>query len=680
MPSEHQFIGSSPPAEGLAPDLSHLPPIYLISSRTPPGFTDDFGNSLKKCSAEVVDSADEATIFVGMVNTAKRAQFELRHLGIWTEVVPSEPIVSKANPRKRVREADEKGPRKSARRTSSATISGSDTEGEQPEVTPKATIESLPWNIGKSSTATKIFVIKFPWLQQSLAEDRLLSPSDFLVLEAVKIANPADESKSFDLGRVDSALTESVIPASHATTQDATDDILQRARADTPPGNAGQASRFVSAPYGRRRFRDQVHSSKSGVYGERPKLLDLKTSSQDDQGDHDLPAPPDWVREGKKFACERPTLEHSPNEDFVKLLEKIRLARLLTGDEVGVRAYSTSIASIASVQTKFINPKEILRLPGCDVKVANLWIEYKNTGTLAAADEVDTEETLQILKSFYDIWGVGEKTARDFYYDKGWRDRDDILEYGWQGLTRVQQIGLKYYDDFQLGIPRHEVEFILEKVKEHAIKVRDDGIEAIVVGGYRRGKAESGDVDVIISHRDLHKTANLVTDIVASLEEEGWITHTLSLHLTATKRGQATLPYKSRDKLPGTGFDTLDKALVVWQDINWPTKKKDLRQNPNTKNPNVHRRVDIIISPWRTVGCAVLGWSGGNTFQRDIRRYSKYEKEWKFDSSGIRSRRTGEVIELEGPNGVSGSMVDAEKSVFAGLDLEYREPYERWTR
>lgn len=116
---------------------------------------------------------------------------------------------------------------------------------------------------------------------------------------------------------------------------------------------------------------------------------------------------------------------------------------------------------------------------------------------------------------------------------------------------------------------------------------------------------------------------------------------------------------------------------MVWQDPEWPTKQSDLRDNPNMKNPNIHRRVDIIISPWKTAGCAVLGWSGGTTFQRDIRSYCRHAKNWKFDSSGIRSRVDGSWVDLERDE--SGDMVAKEKRVFQGLGLEYREPWERCT-
>ncbi|KAI9826334.1 MAG: hypothetical protein M1832_000251 [Thelocarpon impressellum] len=369
---------------------------------------------------------------------------------------------------------------------------------------------------------------------------------------------------------------------------------------------------------------------------------------------------------------------HCPNEDFIDQLKKIKLGRLLTGDEIGVRAYSTSIAALAAYPHRLSNTKEILSLPGCDTKIAHLFHEWRsNKGHIETVDEIENDEVLKVLRTFYEIWGVGAITARDFYA-KGWRDLDDVVEYGWGTLSRVQQIGVKFYDEFLDKIPRDEVEFIGSKVLEHARRVRDDGIEMCIVGGHRRGKTASGDVDIILSHKEHSATLGLVRDVVLSLEQEGWITHTLLLSLTNSNRAQQTLAFRSGGG--GHGFDTLDKGLVVWQDIHFPppdpssSPRRDL-----AKNPNIHRRVDIIISPWRTVGCAIVGWSGGTIFQRDLRRYVKAAHGWKFDSSGIRNRGTGEIVDLESVGGISRTWQEAERKVFQGMGLEYREPWERCT-
>lgn len=364
---------------------------------------------------------------------------------------------------------------------------------------------------------------------------------------------------------------------------------------------------------------------------------------------------------------------------------KIRQIRELTLDEIGVRAYSTSIAALAAYPHPIQLPSEILALPGCNAKIADLFAQFQqhgdcdhtdDDGNVAAADALETDPMLRVLNSFYQIWGVGAKTAREFY-QRGWRDLDDIVEHGWNTLSRVQQIGVKFYEEFQEGIPRSESEGIASVIREHAGRVRPedgvgDGIECVIVGGYRRGKELSGDVDIVLSHRDDSVTRNLVVDVVASLEAERYITHTLSLHLTSSLREQQTLPFGGDDTRK---FDTLDKALVVWQDPHFDATTGD---NGHTgKNPNIHRRVDIIISPWRTVGCAVLGWSGDLTFQRDLRRHAKKARSLKFDSSGVRDRNTGRQVDLEQDGQ---TWEEREKLVMEGLGVGWRPPEERCSR
>ncbi|KAM3562511.1 hypothetical protein ARSEF4850_002729 [Beauveria asiatica] len=221
-----------------------------------------------------------------------------------------------------------------------------------------------------------------------------------------------------------------------------------------------------------------------------------------------------------------------------------------------------------------------------------------------------------------------------------------------------------YYEEFQKKIGRDEVARIANVILEHAHRL-DQAYELIIVGGYRRGREENGDVDVILTHKEEHKTLNLVEKLVSSIETDNYITHTLSLSTRNSERSQVPLQWKGEGGTSGTGFDTLDKAMVVWLD---PKDAKAL-----------HRRVDIIVSPWKTVGCAILGWSGEKTFQRDLRRYCKKEKGLKFDSSGIRNRANGSWVDLERGDASADSMEEAERRVFDGLNIPWRPPWDRCT-
>ena len=592
--------------------------------------------------ASLTYDASEARLVLGKVRHRKRAALELRAHGVWTEEIESsEEAGPPAEKRRRV---DRSPPAASDRTGAEGDGDGDDANDDGVSVTSTA-----PSTLSSDGTVDTIQVIRLEWLDKSIASGRILPANPFIVYEGRITERPQQEPESHDHGRP-------TIPPVAAGSE-----ILRRAKADA-----------VTQPAHTYHHHHHHHH-------QAPSKL-RRTTSEDDEN-IPMPSTPDWVRDNVSFACMRSAPSHPPNEKFMDQLDKIRTIRELTLDEVGVRAYGTAIAAIAAYPYKLRRREEVISLPGCSAKFAYLFAEFKDSpdGTIADANKLDTDPALKMLNTFYHIWGVGAHKAREFYYTRGFHDLDDIVERGWDDLSRVQQIGIKYYDEFMEGISRSETECIAGIVKKHANRVRslksnDDGdgggVECVIVGGYRRGKEVSGDVDLILSHRDESVTKNLVVDVVTSLENENWITHTLSLHTSASSREQQTRPFKAGSTRERQEFDSLDKALVVWQDPHFDRDK-------NKRNPNPHRRVDIIISPWRTVGCAILGWTGGQIFERDLRRVAK-TKRWKFDSSGVRQRSNrGQVVDLE----ASGkTWQERERLVMEGLGVGYRDPSLRCSR
>ncbi|EAT78815.2 hypothetical protein HBH56_120890 [Parastagonospora nodorum] len=682
-------------------DLSVIPPIAILSAHLKDEEDIILKETLRQYDAPLTTDISRAKIFIGKVGTKRRAEFELKSRKLVVEEAasakrPASPLKANLPSSKKQKLSVQKGKPALSENGDSTTeeedVDATETEDEGPR--DKHTPASSPplahsdhhevTTFENTSLEDIVWVIKIDWLEACVAAGHLAPLGDSLVYKCKVLDRPKSRNtKSVKAVFTAAAKAAPVSKTLLATRPKAGHDILDRAKTDV-------AATTTKATYQRQQFGSRASrrfegrsfaptaQSKGEIFAAQTAHLLQKTTSEYEGIDSEFPQPPDWVKNHVKYACQRFTPANGPNEDFLEHLKKVRTARTLIDDEIGVRAYSTIIASIAAYPHKLSHPRELAQLPGCDEKTAVLFVEWKNTGRIQAVEDFENDEAMKVLRSFYDIWGVGAKTARHFYYNNHWTELDDVIEFGWNELDRVQQIGVKYYDEFLVPIPRPEVEQIASVVREHAVQLRDDRISVTIVGGYRRGKAASGDVDMIVSHPDLESTAGLVRDIVESLEEAQWITHTLTMSLTNTNRGQHTLPFRSA-KGAGVGFDTLDKALVVWQNPAWQNREQDLSENPSAKNPNIHRRVDIIIAPWRTVGCAVMGWSGGTTFQRDLRRYAKAIKGWKFDSSGIRSRTSGEAIWLEGPTGVDGTPEDAEKAVFKGLGLEYIPPEYRVT-
>ncbi|EFQ26153.1 uncharacterized protein GLRG_01297 [Colletotrichum graminicola M1.001] len=597
-----------------------LPPVYLLATHLKPEELHDLEGKVSSLTYNI----KEAEIIVGNISKRERALFELRRGKVYTDPVGVGDVAKSlvTTPRKRKRT--------SSQNDGDSTSNTEDVNrcGSIPLQSMEAS--SLAHRPGNTNT---VKVVKLAWLTDSLEQSKAVPVGGYLLYEGYKKNSPETPVELKD------------------------SDMISRAA-------AGDTSRLRST------ICSEGKGSKSPTDVHRKTVSLIRQTTLEHDSVLRLPPIPSFL--GTTFACQRATPVRPPNVAFVDELKKIRTARKLAGDHIGVRAYSTSIATISAYPYVIAIRQEVARLPGCGVKIAELWHEWEKAGRLREADEAQADSKLSVIQTFYDIWGVGDTTARDFY-SRGWRDLDDVVEHGWDSLSRVQQIGVKYYDEFKLKIPRTEVRDIADTILAHARKI-NLGFQLVIVGGYRRGKQGSGDVDVVISHPDESATMHIVEKLVVSLEKSQHITHSLMLSNHNSERRQRPVSWKGNESI-GSGFDTLDKALVVWQKPETKTKACSSEAEERT-----HRRVDIVISPWKTAGCAILGWSGDMTFQRDLRRYCRKQKGFKFDSSGIRSRQDGSWIDLEGGKlGKAPDMLTAERRVFEGLGLDYIPPEDRCT-
>lgn len=85
-------------SEDLGPPLDisllALPPIFIIPTRLSPTDLTELKEQLDAANATVVDDPQQARLFLGHIHTSKRAAFELRGQGIFTEPVDHESRVA----------------------------------------------------------------------------------------------------------------------------------------------------------------------------------------------------------------------------------------------------------------------------------------------------------------------------------------------------------------------------------------------------------------------------------------------------------------------------------------------------------------------------------------------------------------------------------------------------------
>lgn len=688
-------------------DLSHLPPIYVLPIRLSEETLHSLEDSLTVHGAPLTYDLAEARLVIADLNTARRCEMELRAKGLWTQRVGLE--------------TEKEIELKNAHAPGLGIEKKSAEQGQGGVKKAKGQETENSHGHGKVQAGDKdglIKVVKIKWLTETLETGKDIDMGKYVVYAGQKVPPPAPPPRSPEVAG----------PAKkRARLESDQVGINTRARAPTP--DAQQWERGHGAEKKPHHFRRQRESrAGKGEIGNishqapsrgMPTLTRKSTEEWEFEKSLTKSRPlPEYISRKLKYSCQRCTPLNTPNDHFISLLGIIKLSRILSMDPIGIRAYSTSIASIAAYPYPLASSAELCQLPGCDGKIASLFREYIHSTptpphlpdanrTLQVVKDFEASEEFVTLRLFWGIWGVGAITAREFYFEKGWRSLDDVVEFGWESLSRVQQIGLKYYNELNdIKIPRDEVSRIGSLILAAVRKIGGERWDGLICGGYRRGKTLSGDVDIVLSHPDESVFENhpggkggaaveWVGKIVSELEDAGWVTHTLYLghsggfvsqrndhhHHISTTSATATLTSTSTVVIQDDK-STLAKAMLVWQEQQFPSCSEI------NKNPHPHRRVDIILSPPSSAATAVLGWTGATTFERDLRRYVKKYKGWKFDSGGVWDCRTGERVpglgEWEGGNSGGGedggeTLEMAERRLIEALGLRWVEPEMRNT-
>lgn len=512
-------------------DFGGLPPVYVLAAHLSINEQHEAEDALSNGGATLTYDINEANIVLGNISQPRRAKSELQWKGVHVEdaedksnaETSSSPLGPEdrapANKRRKCGDRNDQFTQRKVDVVIDDSSTASETEDEAGASTkpiPQLSLSRVstssdassrnsiaakdtpPAPIVVRSFTNMVRVLKLDWLSDSLSAGKVL-PLEPYTIYTGRLVPPKESASNCPATMKVNGMKTFTGNMSTCTKEGVLSGIIERANADSKP----PVKRYIK----RDRIKDaasndfvgksfssstQAASQKYSQHVTRPtRFLHQTTSEHDEAASSALPRMPDWVREKKIYACERATPLISSNQAFICQLKKIKRARELMLDEIGVRAYSSSIASLAAYPYPIQSTREILALPCCDQKIAHLFHEYHSSnGKLQAVADLEADPGLKVIGEFYEIWGVGAKTAREFYYDKGWRDLDDIVEHGWKSLSRVQQIGLKFYDEFMLKIPRAEVESIAATITKHACLLTDRGIESIIVGGYRRGKSE----------------------------------------------------------------------------------------------------------------------------------------------------------------------------------------------
>jgi NAD-dependent DNA ligase/Mn-dependent DtxR family transcriptional regulator len=320
---------------------------------------------------------------------------------------------------------------------------------------------------------------------------------------------------------------------------------------------------------------------------------------------------------------EEKIIENMPerlNEKFIDLMEQLSSLMLKQGEPFRARAYQKAQETIMAYPEDIVNVDQLKGKPGIGSTITEKLNEYVNTGTLKILER----EKNNPVNIFTDIYGIGPKKAAELV-NNGITTIEQLIEKGPQYLNETQLIGLKYYNDILKRIPRKEIveyQNIFTKVFHDIPGNQNASFE--IVGSFRRGAEESGDIDVIITSND----PKFFKQFIDNLIENKIIIEVLS---------------------KGTS-----KCLVI-------TK---------LSSSNIARRVDFLFTTKEEYPFSILYFTGSKIFNT-VMRHHALTKGLTMNEHGlykIEGKKKGEKLDH--------SFTD-EKSIFDYLGLVYKEPKQR---
>lgn len=268
-----------------------------------------------------------------------------------------------------------------------------------------------------------------------------------------------------------------------------------------------------------------------------------------------------------------------------------------------------SYKNLVNKLTKVEKIDDLKNMEGIGKGILGKIEEYKETGKIKVLEDMKKDKKLNALVELQYIYGIGPSVAKklieeDIYSIEELRER---VKRGEIKLTEGQEYGLKYVKDLRTPILKKDAEKyvkIIEKIT---------GKNIILSGGFRLGKTQGKDLDIIIEGEENMEDVEKKLDkyIIKKLE-----------------RG--------------------DNKLMIL--IKFPGE-------------DIVRHVDIFFVNKENMPFFLLYFGSGENFSRKIRKYAK-DKGYKLNETGL--YKNNKKINLK-----------SEKEIFDYLKIPYVKPENR---
>ena len=298
------------------------------------------------------------------------------------------------------------------------------------------------------------------------------------------------------------------------------------------------------------------------------------------------------------------------NDSFVKVLLTLKNNMMRNGELMRARAYNKAMEAIIKYPGDIISLDQLESVRNIGPSTIKHLKNYMETKSIEVI-----ESPVRILT---DVYGIGPKKARTLIDEEKITTIEELEERKMDVLNDVQRKGLRYYEDFRKRIPREEINAYLKILTRYFNQLSYKEARFEIVGSWRRGALDSGDIDVIITD----ESNGVFHDFINLLIKKKIVIETLS-------RGNT-------------------KCLAVSRLANSPA-----------------RRIDFLYTPPREWPFALLYFTGNAEFNVVMRETANTQG-YSLNEHGLYKNK--EKVERK---------FETEESIFDYLGLVYKEPKER---
>ncbi len=252
-------------------------------------------------------------------------------------------------------------------------------------------------------------------------------------------------------------------------------------------------------------------------------IITYEYSGKTDSG---KPRFPRYLRIREDINLKEGVVSSEKKNRVIKIFTEIMDHEFAQGEKFKGNSYKKVLPALKKLSSDYeLSTDNLKKINGLGKGLLEKIDQIKETGTCPHYDKI--KDYHDPKKEFMNIHGVGPKNAEKLV-KSGFTSIDDLRKCKDIGehLNDVQQLGLKYYEDMLIRIPREEI-FRHENYLKQIIKILDvpkGSVHFTIAGSYRRGKEDSGDIDILFSSKskkkydefiDKLKEANYLVDDLA---------------------------------------------------------------------------------------------------------------------------------------------------------------------